>query len=298
MSEFVVKSSQCIHQGDLHRHIQMIAIPVKMLVRLLRNNEIQIARRHTRFLVGHTLERNRLSGVHSLLNIDRQLYLLRRRLTVRALSAIRPPHLPLGDAPFVALLDLLNEARGDLLHAHLDARSLTLLVVSHAFLPIDAEGLSDVFHLDDIAEVQLFHRYAEGHVDVGSGLLPLTPPASAKPAEPEVAEDIVESAVSSALSLPLFVLLQPLFAVTIVDLLLLLVGEDLVGVGDFGKLIGGALLLVFVRVVFERFGAVGLFDFLLGGRAFYAEEFVKVLCCVDGGEGEECEEELQTGREA
>mmetsp|Transcript_705 Transcript_705/g.1511 ORF Transcript_705/g.1511 Transcript_705/m.1511 type:complete len:286 (-) Transcript_705:339-1196(-) len=267
VSEFVAESSQGIHQRNLHSHIQMIPIPVIMFILLLRDNEIQITRIHPRLLVGHALKRDGLPGFHSLLNINRQLYLLGLGLPIRTFFTVRTPHLPGGDTPFVTLLHLLNEPGCDLLHPDLDSRSLTLLVVSHTFLPVDTERLSDVFHLDDFAEVQLFHCHAEGNIDVGRRLFPLLA-SSAPTSESEVAKDIVESAVSTALSLSLFVLLQPLLSVTIVDLLLLLVGQDLVGVGDLGKLVGGTLRLVFIGVKFEGFGTVCFLDFLGGCRAF------------------------------
>mmetsp|Transcript_7452 Transcript_7452/g.16901 ORF Transcript_7452/g.16901 Transcript_7452/m.16901 type:complete len:284 (-) Transcript_7452:234-1085(-) len=276
----MAESSQCVHQRNFHSHIQMIMFPMKMLIRLLHNNEIQITRTHPRLLIRHTLKRDGITLVHSLGNINGQIYLLRLSLSIRTLLAVRSPHFALSNAPLITLLDLLDETGCDLLHAYLDTRTLTFLVGSHTFLPLDTERLSDVFHLDGIPKVQLFHRHANGDIDIGSRLLPLSS-SSVSPPESKVAKDIVESTVSTALSLPLFVLLQPLLAVSIVYLLLLLIGQYLVRVGDLGKLIGGILILIFVGVKLKRFGTVCLFDFFGSCRSFEAQDFVKVLCGLD-----------------
>jgi len=209
--------------------------------------------------------------LHAFLDINRQFYLFRLGLPLWTLSTVRTPHLPLRHAPFVTLLNLLDETGRDLLHPHLHTWTLTLLVVFHAFLPVDAQNLPHVFDLEDITDVKLFQCHAKGDVDVGRRLFPLL--TSVATAETEVAEDVVESAVSTALSLLLLVLFQTLLPVTIVDLLLVFVGQDLVGVRDLGEPFGGTLFLVFVGMVFERFRTVRFLDFLRGRIAFDAEEF-------------------------
>lgn len=60
---------------------------------------------------------------------------------------------------------------------------------------------------------------------------------------------------------------EPLLAVLVVDLPLLLVGEDLVGLGDLLELLLGARALVLVRVELERHFAVRLLDVVLAARA-------------------------------
>mmetsp|Transcript_50673 Transcript_50673/g.107983 ORF Transcript_50673/g.107983 Transcript_50673/m.107983 type:complete len:263 (+) Transcript_50673:684-1472(+) len=262
-----------------------------MLVLLLYDNKIQIPRSHPRLFVGHALERDGLPWVHPLLHVDGELYLLGLCLAIRTLLAVVPPHFPRCDAPFVALLNLLDEAGRDLLHLHLHPRSLALLLIPHTLLPINAEGLPHVLHLDDVPEIKLLQREAEGDVDVGGALLALSPPPAAEAPEAEVAEDVVEAPVPSPLSLPLLVLLEPLLPVPVVDPLLLLVGENLVRVRDLGELLGGPLLLVLVRVEFERLGAVGLLDFFGSCRSLQAQELVEILSSVNdgGGRGEEGE---------
>ena len=88
-------------------------------------------------------------------------------------------------------------------------------------------------------------------VDIGRGLLALSSLASKATAESEVAEYVIEPAVSSALSLALFVLLEPLLAVPVVNVLLLLVCQNFVGIVDLGELVRGTLVLVLVGVILQ-----------------------------------------------
>lgn len=79
--------------------------------------------------------------------------------------------------------------------------------------------------------------------------------------------------------------------ILIVDLARVGVREGFVGFGDLDKFgERGAVFGVFVWVVFLGEGAVGAFDFAVGGGFGEAEEVVVVLC--GQGEGYEgCEEE-------
>mmetsp|Transcript_28559 Transcript_28559/g.59515 ORF Transcript_28559/g.59515 Transcript_28559/m.59515 type:complete len:289 (+) Transcript_28559:334-1200(+) len=268
--EFMTESGQCIDQRNLHGDIQMITIPVVVFILLLNNYKIEITSIHTRLLIRYSLECNWLSRVHSLLHVNGKFYLLRLGLPIRTLPTVITPHLALRYAPLITLLNLLHEPGRNLLHLDLDSRTLTLLLIFHAILPVHAKRLSNILDLDCFAEIELLQSQAEWDVDIGSGLLPLpTAPASESTAsEAEVAEDVVESAVAPALSLSLLMLLQTFLAVTIVNLLLLLVGQYLVGVGDLGKLIGGSFFLILVGVEFERFGTVCFFYFLRSCVAF------------------------------
>ena len=122
-----------------------------MFILFLLDDKVQIARIHPRLLVRHALERDGLPRIHPLREVYRELDLLGLGLPVRAVATVRLPHLPRRHAPLVALLYLLDEPGSDLLHPYLDAGSLTLLVGFHAFLPLHAEYLSDVLHLDGVA---------------------------------------------------------------------------------------------------------------------------------------------------
>mmetsp|Transcript_30369 Transcript_30369/g.61231 ORF Transcript_30369/g.61231 Transcript_30369/m.61231 type:complete len:273 (-) Transcript_30369:302-1120(-) len=271
----------------------MVSISVIVLMIDLHNDKIQISRIHTWLLIRHAFKSHCFTGIHTLLQINRQIDLFGLRLPIGTLPTSRPPHFSTCHATLVPLLYLLHETRRDLLHTDFDARSLTILIVFHTFLPIDAQSLTNVLHLDGIAEIQLLERHTERNVHIGRGLLSLPPPAMS--AETKVGKDIFESPVASALPRALFVLFQPLLPVPIVNLLLFFVRENFVGVSDLGEFFGGALFFVFVGVEFEGFGAVGFFDFFLRGGAADAEYLVEVLGGVDEGEDEEGGKGLEKG---
>mmetsp|Transcript_33 Transcript_33/g.82 ORF Transcript_33/g.82 Transcript_33/m.82 type:complete len:295 (+) Transcript_33:386-1270(+) len=293
MSKLVRESGQGIYQWNLHGDIQVISISMEELVSNLHNDKVQITRVHTRLFIRNTLKRHGLSGIHALLQINLQLNRFRLSLTIRTFSTVVSPHFTPCDTSIVALLDLLYESRCNLLHPDLDSRTLTLLVGFHTLLPVNAKRISHIFHFNGITQIQLFQRNPKRNIHVGRSLFPLPPPLSAPKVESKMRKDIIETTVSSAPSSPLLMLLQPLLTVSIINPLLLFIRQHLVRVGNLGELLRSPLLLVFVRVKFERFGSICLFYFLLGGFSRDAEEFVKVLCGVGwvdeegGGEGEE-----------
>ena len=258
-----------------------------------KNDKIQVAGGISRLFVSHTLERDALPGAHSLGNVERQVDLLGLSLALRTLLAAGPPHLAAGDAPIVALLDLLDEAGGELLHLDADAGALALLRGLHAFLPVETKDLADVLYLDGLTLVQLFHGQVEGQVD-GGGLLLLvsaTAPAATE-VESELREYVLEGIAATA-SAALLVLLQSLLAVHVVDLLGLLVAENLVRAGNFGERFGISAL---VGVVLQRLHPVCLLDLLNGGRSLNAEDLVVVLGKGQRQEGTQLKERVKCPR--
>mmetsp|Transcript_7026 Transcript_7026/g.16811 ORF Transcript_7026/g.16811 Transcript_7026/m.16811 type:complete len:314 (+) Transcript_7026:267-1208(+) len=268
------ESGQCIDQWDLHGLVQLISIAMEQIVLGFKNDKIQVAGRISGLLIGHALERDALPGSHSLGNVEGEIDLLGLSLALRTLLAVGPPHLAAGDAPVVALLNLLDEAGCELLHLDADAGSLALLRGLHAFLPVETQDLADVLNLNDFALVQLFHGHVEGQID-GGGLLLLvaTTPATAAEVEAELREDIFER-ITAAATTTLLVLLQSLLAVHVVDLLRPLVAENLVRPGNFGECFGISTL---VGMVLQRLRPVRFLDLFDGGRTLDAENLVVVL---------------------
>mmetsp|Transcript_11858 Transcript_11858/g.27159 ORF Transcript_11858/g.27159 Transcript_11858/m.27159 type:complete len:271 (+) Transcript_11858:343-1155(+) len=258
----------------------MIAIAMEVIVFLLHDEEVQVSSGHARLLIRNALERYSLPGVHALVQIDGQVDLLLLRFSIGTIPAVRSPHFSMRHASLVALLDLLDEARGDLLHSHLHAGTLALLVVLHAFLPVGTECLSHVRNFDFISKVKLLQCDTQRHVDVWRGLLALSSLASEATPESEVAEYIIEPAVASALSLALFVLLEPLLPMPVVYVLLLLVSQNFVGIVDLGELFRGTLFLVLVGVILQTLLSVCLLDLLWRGVLADTQQLVEVLCAV------------------
>lgn len=284
---------QCINQRDFHGLVQLISIAVEQIIFGFKNDEIQVTGGISRLFIGHTLKGNALPRTHSLGNVERQVNLLGLSLALRTLLAAGPPHLAAGDAPIVALLDLLDETGSELLHLDADAGALTFLRGLHAFLPVETEDLADVFHLDSFTLVQLFHGQVEGQVN-GGGLLLLvaaTAPTTAK-VESELREDVLERIATTA-SAALFVLLQSLLAVHVVYLLGLLVTENLVCAGNFGESFGISAL---VGVVLQRLHPICLLDLLYGGRSLNAEYLVVVLGKGQRDEGTQLQERVKCPR--
>mmetsp|Transcript_19077 Transcript_19077/g.54984 ORF Transcript_19077/g.54984 Transcript_19077/m.54984 type:complete len:316 (+) Transcript_19077:1002-1949(+) len=293
MGKIDFESGQCINQWDLHGLVQLISVAVEQIILGFKNDKIQVAGRMSGLFVGHALERDALPGSHSLGNIEGQVDLLGLGLALRTLLAVGSPRLAAGDAPIVALLNLLDEAGGELLHLDADAGSLALLRGLHAFLPVETQDLAHVLNLNGFALVQLFHGHVEGQVD-GGGLLLLvaTTPATATEVEAKLREDVFER-ITATTAAALLVLLQSLLAVHVVDLLRLLVTENLVRPGNFGERFGISAL---VGVVLQRLRPVCLLDLFDGGRSLDAENLVVVLGKGQREEGTELKERVECPR--
>ena len=143
------------------------------------------------------------------------------------------------------------------------------------------------------ALVQLFHGQVEGQVD-GGGLLLLvaaTAPTAAE-VESKLREDVLER-ITTTSSATLFVLLQSLLAMHIINLLGLFVTENFVRAGNFGKCF---CITALIRVVLQRLHPVCLLDLLDGGRSLNAEDLVVVLGKGQRQEGTQLKERVECPR--
>ena len=197
------------------------------------------------------------------------------------------PALARRDAARVAHLDLLHEARRELLRAHAHARPVAVGALALALAVLHAHDAPHVLELERLAEVELRERHAQRHLDVGGALLArLAPPAAA---EAERFEDRRER-VAAALR-ALLLALEPLLALRVVHAALLAVGEHLVRRVHLGELLDRVRVRVLVGVELEREPPVRLLDLAVRRAARDAEDLVQV-----GRRGEPDEQQAEEPR--
>mmetsp|Transcript_22563 Transcript_22563/g.42407 ORF Transcript_22563/g.42407 Transcript_22563/m.42407 type:complete len:233 (-) Transcript_22563:182-880(-) len=231
MFKLVREPDQSVHERNFHRHIKVVPVPPEDLVLALLEDEDEVSCGVADLLVRNVFEGNGLAVSHALLDVDRYASLLGHGLTIRAFEAIGLPHFTPADALLVPDLNLLDEARGELLAAYFYSRALAVLRSLRALLPVQAHDFTDVVYFENFAQVQLLEGHLEGKLNVGGPAFPVRALLIPEAAEAELLENISKA---SAPTLPssCLLLLQAVLPVPVIRVPLLLVAEHFVSPRD------------------------------------------------------------------
>jgi hypothetical protein len=269
-----VNARQRFLQGDLLLHQQVGSLALKLLMGLLLRNDNDITGLHAWELIGLAVEGVLVVVGRSLVdNCFKHLLLFDNLLAIASLALVLlVDNLTLTAALVARALGLTVHARSEHGHFHDHATSLAAIALfDSTFLATNtvastANALSVYCNLGSLARIDLFKGQFDlvhyGLALFGACLLL----SSATHAE-ETAEQVIHATcVGTAL-------LEPIFSILIVEIALLLIGEALVGLLNFLKLL---LVATAVGVLFQSKLSVSFFDFIECCVLFNAERLVEL----------------------
>mmetsp|Transcript_17170 Transcript_17170/g.32510 ORF Transcript_17170/g.32510 Transcript_17170/m.32510 type:complete len:207 (+) Transcript_17170:482-1102(+) len=202
----------------------MISISVILSMRNFNYNKVQITSCETWFLICNLLERDTFALSHTLCDINRQLNSLRLGL-LGACLAVRSPTLSSRNATGIIHLYLLNKSWSNLLSSNLDTWSRTLWIVFHTFFPSLTQYFSNILYIHYFTNIKLLQCQSEGNLDRFRSFHPIVSLTRTTKIEKlfkgiETPTKSTKWISTTAPTSVLFVLLEPLFSVSIVDFLL------------------------------------------------------------------------------
>eukprot|EP00052_Salpingoeca_macrocollata_P001509 m.25949 g.25949 ORF g.25949 m.25949 type:complete len:302 (-) comp11448_c0_seq1:10-915(-) len=251
-----LKAGQRIPQSDGHVGQQVVAAPVKPWVGLLPDADFQVTGLPVNVGLAFAVEYPLLAIHHAWLNVNIQLQCHSLQPDVGAVVT----HLNLVH---------LEAAGAHLLRAHFIAAvalACTCSLLCHCLGPQN---------LEKMAVVQLFKGGIDFQIDVMAAQRLLLAAAAKR-----VEKTPTKHAGKDIAGVGVHALLQALFAVPVVGLAFVLVAQHLIRSSNVLKAVGGSgIASVLVRVILHGQLAVCLFDFLLCGTSWHAQDVVKISPC-------------------